>query len=124
MLDIDHFKAINDRFSHTVGDEVLRKLARSLRQQLRDVDLSARFGGEEFVLLLPDTDAPGARQVAEKVRLAVEEGTWGTVHPELAVTVSVGVAMLAPGDDATDLLARADAMLYRAKQSGRNRVCG
>jgi diguanylate cyclase (GGDEF)-like protein len=124
MLDIDHFKAINDRFSHTVGDEVLRKLARSLRQQLRDVDLSARFGGEEFVLLLPDTDAPGARQVAEKVRLAVEEGTGGTVHPELAVTVSVGVAMLAPGDDATDLLARADAMLYRAKQSGRNRVCG
>ncbi len=124
MLDIDHFKAINDRFSHTIGDEVLKRLALLLRSAIRDVDVAARFGGEEFVLLLPDTEHSGALAVAEKVRASIENAGWGSVHPELRVTVSIGAASLRVGEDASTVLARADAMLYRAKQAGRNCVVG
>ncbi|MEJ2356996.1 MAG: diguanylate cyclase [Deinococcales bacterium] len=122
MLDIDNFKAINDRFSHTVGDEVLKRLARLLRGSLRDVDLCARFGGEEFAVVMPDTGLAGATEVAEKLRMVVEAERWNGVHPEIRITVSVGVASLRPHEDASTLLARADAMLYRAKRVGKNCV--
>ncbi len=124
MIDIDDFKDVNDRFSHTIGDEVLKRLAGLLRGHLRDVDLCARFGGEEFVVVSPDTGLAGATELAEKLRRVVENDTWRGVHPELRLTVSVGAAALRPGEDAGSLLARADAMLYRAKRAGKNCVEG
>lgn len=123
MLDIDNFKEVNDRFSHTVGDEVLKRLALLLRDHTRNVDLAARFGGEEFVLLLPDTGPEGALTAAENLRRAFEAVPWTAVQPNLAITLSAGVATLSDtDDDAGSLLARADAHLYRAKQAGKNRV--
>ena len=122
MLDIDNFKEINDRYSHTVGDEVLKRLARLLRGSLRDVDLCARFGGEEFAVVMPDTGLAGAAEVAEKLRAVVEAERWDGLRPELRLTVSLGVASLRPHEDAATLVARADAMLYRAKRVGKNCV--
>ena len=132
LLDIDHFKSVNDTFSHGVGDKVLRVLARLLRDNTRKVDVVARYGGEEFVLLFPETDAAGARAACESVRRAVQTHLWATLHPDLGVTVSVGVASLAEAQLFQDkghveyekLLSLADKKLYDAKQGGRNRVCG
>lgn len=132
MLDIDHFKAVNDRFGHLTGDECLRCLTRCLGGVLkRPSDLLARYGGEEFVVLLPGTDAAGAWQLAERMRVAVEQGTdthyEGCAHaagglPPL--TASIGCSTMIPGDgdEAADLIRRADSQLYEAKQAGRNRV--
>ncbi len=133
LLDIDHFKSVNDTFSHGVGDEVLRVLARLLRESTRTVDVVARYGGEEFVLLFPETHAAGARAACESVRRSVQTHPWATLHPDLSVTVSVGVASLAEarahpqGENHSEyekLLSLADKKLYEAKQGGRNRVCG
>jgi diguanylate cyclase (GGDEF)-like protein len=125
LADLDDFKRINDRFSHIVGDAVLRAAARALREHCRAGDAVARYGGEEFALLLPDTDAAGAAHLCEKLRRAVAEFDWRSLHPELAVTLSIGVAGLDVAADAVDverLLARADQALYRAKAAGKNRV--
>ena len=135
LLDIDHFKSVNDTFSHGVGDEVLRVLARLLRKHTRSVDVVARHGGEEFALLFPETDAEGARAACETVRHAVQTHPWASLHPKLNVTVSVGVASLAGLSEARarpheghgeyeTLLSLVDKKLYEAKQGGRNRVCG
>ena len=133
LLDVDHFKRVNDTFSHAVGDEVLKVLARLLKENTRAVDTVARFGGEEFVLLLPETGLAGALAAGESVRRAVQAYPWDEIHPGLSVTLSVGVAS-SPADEArgqTDgaghhekLLSLADKKLYEAKQAGRNRVCG
>jgi diguanylate cyclase (GGDEF)-like protein len=122
MLDLDHFKRINDRGGHAAGDQALRGTADSIRPVLRGADLLARYGGEEFVILLPETSLPEAQHVAERVRVAVhrsQEGIGG--HP---LTASLGVACLRPGEQASidQLLSRADLALYQAKQNGRNRV--
>jgi len=122
MLDIDDFKEVNDRFSHTVGDEVLKHLAQLMCSQLRDVDLCARFGGEEFVVVMPDTGTSGAVEVAEKLRGVIESESWDGLHHRIQLTVSLGVASLRPQEDGSTLLARADAMLYRAKRLGKNCV--
>ncbi len=122
MLDIDNFKEVNDRFSHTVGDEVLKHLAHLMGSQLRDVDLCARFGGEEFAVVMPDTGIAGAVEVAEKLRGVVESESWDGLHHSIRLTVSLGVASLRPQEDGSTLLARADAMLYRAKRNGKNCV--
>jgi diguanylate cyclase (GGDEF)-like protein len=122
MLDIDDFKEVNDRFSHTVGDEVLKHLAQLMCSQLRDVDLCARYGGEEFVVVMPDTGTSGAVEVAEKLRGVIESESWDGLHHRIQLTVSLGVASLRPQEDGSTLLARADAMLYRAKRLGKNRV--
>ncbi len=124
MLDVDHFKSVNDRFGHHVGDQVLRVLAERCRATLRSIDLLGRYGGEEFVILLPGTTRQDAASVlAERIRQRVAEAPIATDAGAVKVTVSLGVAEM---DEATrhpdDLLKRADAALYEAKQKGRNRV--
>jgi diguanylate cyclase (GGDEF)-like protein len=124
LIDIDHFKKVNDTFGHLIGDQVLIAVAGTLRNQLRDYDVVGRFGGEEFVVLLPGADTVEACRVAERLRsrvrrlaVAAEEGTVG-------VTISVGVSLYRThGQDLIELLASSDLALYRAKESGRDRVC-
>lgn len=116
MVDLDHFKEVNDRHGHQVGDSVLRECAATLRECLRGSDVVARYGGEEFCVLLPDTSARGARLVAERLRQAVA----GLSAP--VPTVSVGVATSEQGGSAEDLIRHADEALYQAKSAGRNRV--
>ena len=123
MLDIDHFKRINDGFGHPVGDVVLRDVAAVMRQVLRNHDVVGRFGGEEFLLVLPGaTDLDAARQAAERVRRSIEQHDWQQVASDLRVTASMGLAVSRPGEPAETLLDRSDRGLYRAKREGRNRV--
>ncbi|MDR7272931.1 diguanylate cyclase (GGDEF)-like protein [Pelomonas saccharophila] len=124
FLDIDHFKAINDRHGHPAGDEVLRQVGGLILRSLRTGDLAARYGGEEFVVLLPRTDLAGACEVAERIRLMVQEAPF--VTPEggtVGATLSAGLAMLnASATSFADLLSAADRALYEAKRGGRNRT--
>ncbi len=124
MLDIDHFKNINDTFGHLNGDKVLVAIAKVLKRYLRPYDIATRFGGEEFVLVLPNTTAKHAMDVAERLREAVEEITFDGELRELTVTTSIGIACYPrPGiDGVDDLLKAADEALYHAKNTGRNRV--
>jgi diguanylate cyclase (GGDEF)-like protein len=122
LLDIDHFKSINDSLSHAIGDDVLQVLATVVSEQLRDTDLLVRYGGEEFVVLLPLTALENAGKAAEKVRAAVEEHDWKSVHPGLRVTVSIGVAEMTSPEVPDSLIDAADRKLYEAKKAGRNRV--
>jgi len=124
LIDMDFFKSVNDTHGHDTGDSVLREFANRLRRNIRGVDLACRFGGEEFVVLMPDTDFQQAQSVAERVRAAVAEKGFdaGGGRP-LAVTVSVGVALNEHDSDTPEvMLKRADVALYRAKREGRNRV--
>ncbi|WP_049756623.1 GGDEF domain-containing protein [Chloroherpeton thalassium] len=123
MADIDHFKQINDRFSHLIGDKVLKEIAKIFRRRCRRIDIIARYGGEEFVLLLPMTDAENAYMVCERIRVAIENYHWSKIHPELSVTISMGISDSLGIENNHDLLAAADKKLYEAKNSGRNRVC-
>ncbi len=125
MTDIDRFKLINDTYGHDVGDVVLREFASRLRTAVRGADLACRYGGEEFVLVMPDTSAETAAAVAERLRMTIEQEPFrlsdGGVP--LQVTASIGIASLLPqGDAAETLLKRADNALYEAKRAGRNRV--
>lgn len=123
MLDLDHFKSINDHFGHAAGDEVLRRIAGVLRANLRHNDLAARIGGEEFVILLPETQLADAAQHAERLRKAIAGLRIPFEQSMLSVTVSIGVAALDTGELSPEpMLMRADSGLYRAKQDGRNRV--
>ena len=119
MLDIDHFKTINDTFGHQAGDHVLIEIASRLRRSLRGSDMVARWGGEEFVVLLRDCALPDALRLAEDIRAAIAELPFGAMG---SLTVSVGVAEARAGEDLTTWLERADQALYRAKRSGRNEV--
>ncbi|MCH9828548.1 MAG: diguanylate cyclase response regulator [Gammaproteobacteria bacterium] len=123
MLDIDHFKAVNDEQGHVRGDQIIRMVVARCQNALRGVDLLGRYGGDEFMILLPQTDLAGAAVLAERVRLAVAAAPSGE-DPESAVTVSMGVASVLPrtGSDIASLIESADDALYRAKQRGRNRV--
>jgi len=124
MLDIDHFKTVNDQHGHLVGDRVLCHLADVLRQRLRAQDMLGRYGGEEFLILLPNTSAPGALELAQALRQAVEQTPCVNKGQVLPLTVSIGVcaAVLEPGDGWDQLIHVADQALYQAKQGGRNRV--
>jgi diguanylate cyclase (GGDEF)-like protein len=119
MLDFDHFKKINDRLGHTVGDSVLKQLAEIIQANIRASDVLARWGGEEFILLMPKITLADAARVMDRLRLIVadEEFVGGST-----VTISVGVTELRPGDGFDDLLKRVDEAQYRAKASGRNNV--
>ena len=120
MIDVDHFKAINDTHGHLVGDEVLIELTRRLGGHLRAVDVLARWGGEEFMVLLPNCTAAEAQRVAEKLRLLVADQPFPTVG---RVTVSFGLAQLQPPETLDNWLQRTDDALYAAKKGGRDRVC-
>jgi two-component system, cell cycle response regulator len=123
LIDIDHFKAVNDAHGHQAGDHVLREIARRFRDRLRAVDAVGRYGGEEFLVILPHTTAEDARQTAERLRQAVADQPFRAGGREIGVSVSIGVASYPGTADNPDALVReADAALYRAKQAGRNRV--
>lgn len=125
IADLDRFKHINDTFGHDGGDEVLREFARRLRKSVRGIDLACRFGGEEFVIVMPDTDGASAEIVAERIRREIAQVPFvvGEAGISVAVTVSVGVSSLMfDGDSVAQLMKRADIGLYEAKKGGRNRV--
>ena len=122
LADIDHFKRINDRYSHLVGDEVLRRVGALMREVVRDGDVAARYGGEEFALLLDRVDGRQAVEVCERLRTSIATQPWGEIVGGLAVTISLGVALRQAGDSGEALLGRADGCLYAAKAAGRDRV--
>lgn len=124
ILDIDHFKQVNDRFGHSTGDNVLRAFAELVSGKLRGTDRIARYGGEEFLLLLPiNHEASSAALAAERLRQAVEGHPWSELAADLKLTCSIGVTMSRVGEGVAEMLERADAALYRAKSTGRNAVC-
>ncbi|MEO3811895.1 GGDEF domain-containing protein [Sphaerisporangium sp. B11E5] len=124
IVDIDHFKRVNDTYGHLIGDQVLAGVATAVRSQLRDYDVVGRFGGEEFVVLLPRADVAEARRVAERLRSRVGRMAIPVEEALITVTISVGVAIMSVhGDDLIELLAAADLALYRAKELGRDRIC-
>ena len=121
ILDIDYFKKVNDQFGHLVGDTVLIILAKLLKQQLRSIDLCCRYGGEEFVICLPDTNQHDAKEVAERIRLAVcQESILSAGGSDLFISVSLGVATGLKDEKVESTLKRADVALYQAKDAGRN----
>jgi diguanylate cyclase (GGDEF)-like protein len=122
MVDIDHFKRVNDRYGHAVGDEVLRAVSERLAASLRAGDGVVRYGGEEFLLVLPHADQPASARIAERAREFVAAAPVATAGTEIAVTVSVGVAERRAGESRDDVIERADRAMYAAKRAGRNRV--
>lgn len=124
FLDIDDFKKVNDTLGHQVGDLVLKALGTYLQAAVRQADLVCRYGGEEFVILLAETDSREALISAERLRLGISQLTLALPEQELHFTVSIGVAKLEPEMDGDNLVKAADAALYRAKKAGKNRVCG
>ncbi|WP_339826191.1 GGDEF domain-containing protein [uncultured Arenimonas sp.] len=124
IIDVDLFKPVNDKYGHIAGDGVLRQLAGIVRRFVRGEDVAARIGGEEFAVMLPETDVESARAFAERLREAVAEDTFVLGGEEKRLTISIGIACLAPGrEERSPLMEAADAALYRAKDEGRNRVC-
>jgi len=125
MMDMDHFKQVNDTYGHDMGDEVLKRLAEIIVKTLRSADLAARFGGEEFVVLMPETDITNAFDVADRLRRVVENTPFKLINAEGSIqkTISIGITVLNDfGDSAQSLLKRADEALYEAKHTGRNKV--
>jgi diguanylate cyclase len=122
VIDLDFFKRINDQFGHPVGDEVLRTFAITLSANVRAIDRFGRYGGEEFLLILPDTPCDQAVRTLDRLRSIVSEVDWTTLSGMMNVTMSAGVSEVRREDSAEDILARADAALYRAKDAGRNQV--
>ena len=124
ILDIDRFKQVNDNYGHHVGDEVLREVARFVQSSLRLEDIFSRFGGEEFVVLMRDTDTEMARQVAERLRCGIEDLSIQSGEQSLSVTISAGIAVTTDSTctSSMDLFSQADRRLYTAKNTGRNRV--
>jgi diguanylate cyclase len=125
LIDIDHFKRVNDSYGHLFGDKVIRAMAQILKNNVKGKDTAVRYGGEEFVILLPDTPLDGAHHLAETIRSAVERFRIKRTDSNEAVatiTVSLGVASYRDGESGNDLVARADAAMYASKKQGRNRV--
>jgi len=122
MLDIDHFKRVNDIYGHMVGDQVLKCFANCLRNNLRDYDFIARYGGEEFAVILPETDLPGSMIVAERIRHGIESRTHRVGQHDISMTTSIGAKQIHNLDSDADLIQQADTALYAAKKLGRNSV--
>ena len=123
MVDLDHFKRINDELGHAAGDAALRHVARLLQASLREQDCAARYGGEEFALLLPDTPLAGAQALAERLRSALADSVWSWQGRHWPLTASMGLALSSPGRLGDALVEAADRAMYQAKAQGRNRVC-
>ena len=123
MFDIDHFKQINDQYGHLAGDHVLRELARVVQERIRRDEVFARWGGEEFALILPETPLEGAYQLGEDLRARIEGHRFVFQGEQISVTISGGAALLGEDDTSADLIKAADTKLYEAKRSGRNRIC-
>jgi diguanylate cyclase (GGDEF)-like protein len=121
-FDIDYFKSVNDTWGHAAGDAALCAVVNAAKQTLRIPDVLARMGGEEFSILLPETDIEGSRRIAERLRTAIEELELSHGAAEFSITVSIGVALFKPGAPIDCTLKQADDALYRAKREGRNRV--
>lgn len=124
MIDIDYFKTFNDRYGHIVGDAILRELSKTIQENIRQVDLLGRYGGEEFSIILSETDKDAAHYAAERIRKAVEEKHIKVYDEELKITVSIGASTYPEDADTFEgLIDKADSALYQAKQAGRNKVC-
>ncbi len=123
MMDIDFFKKVNDSYGHLAGDAILKALAAIIRQSIRTVDIAGRYGGEEFIVMLPEATRRDAVHVAERLRKKVQNMKVAHGKRRYSITISLGVTMLVKGDDVNSLVERADRQLYRAKQTGRNKVC-
>jgi len=122
LIDLDWFKRINDSFGHPTGDEVLRTFAITIFANIRSFDRFGRYGGEEFLLLLPNTSRDEAHKMLDRLREIVEELDWTAFSPGMRVTLSAGVTAMAPNETAEAVLARADRALYAAKEDGRNKI--
>ena len=122
MLDLDFFKQVNDRYGHQIGSETLKRVAQVILGSIRSVDWAARFGGDEFCIVLPETDSTGTRAVADRIRTNVETHAFHEGPPQLRLTASVGLSVFDAGLSPDTLVKRADVALYRAKAAGRNRV--
>ncbi len=121
-LDLDHFKLVNDTFGHNIGDEVLKAYARICRSQVRNIDICARFGGEEFVIILVNSEIREAKEVAERIRENIQNYDFQSIAKGLVVTVSIGLTQYSSPEPIEETLTRSDAALYQAKRTGRNRV--
>lgn len=122
IIDLDHFKRINDQFGHPAGDEALRTFAIAVFANIRTIDKLGRYGGEEFLLILPNTSKDEAVRTLDRLRSIISGVDWSAISGQLKVTMSAGICSVRAGDSDTDILARADVALYRAKDAGRNRV--
>jgi two-component system, cell cycle response regulator len=122
MIDLDHFKSINDRYGHIIGDATLKQLASILLQNLRRSDVICRYGGEEFLILLPETDIKGASIIAEKIHAVIASQLFGEGETRFPVTLSIGISQFREEESGDEMIARADAALYQAKKMGRNRT--
>ena len=122
LIDLDWFKRVNDAYGHPIGDEVLRTFAITVFANIRDIDKFGRYGGEEFLLVLPDTSAEAAARIVDRLRAIIAELDWSAFSPGMRVTISAGVAALQDKENSDTLLARADRALYASKARGRNRI--
>ncbi len=122
LIDIDHFKSFNDRYGHSYGDQILKSVAQTIRESIRASDLIFRYGGEEFVIILSNTEITGAALMAERLRRAIENMRLNAEAETVRVTASFGVTSLNSATSARDLLTHADQAMYQAKQNGRNQV--
>ncbi len=122
MLDIDNFKIINDSMGHTVGDNVLSRLGNCLESQVRESDMVGRYGGEEFVFLMPMMERDDAAAMMERVRKAVSQLTWSEIGQDAKITISCGVTKIEAGDSVDSVIKRADDALYAAKRAGKDQV--
>jgi diguanylate cyclase (GGDEF)-like protein len=122
MLDLDWFKSINDRYGHLVGDRVLCRVVKRIRECLRSTDAIGRYGGEEFVLLLQGADELAAARLVERIRSTVSMADWSDIGPGVKVSVSCGIAFIRPSETVESVLARADEALYEAKRGGRDQL--
>lgn len=123
MVDVDHFKAVNDIYGHPVGDQVLRQIVGVMTAHVRQSDSVSRIGGEEFAILMPGNDRAGALRVIERIREAIAASLLQVADRQVRVTISAGIVIATPGELAESLISRADLMLYRAKANGRNQTC-
>jgi diguanylate cyclase (GGDEF)-like protein len=124
MVDIDNFKACNDTYGHLVGDVVLKGISDIMKENVREIDLISRYGGEEFALALPETSLEGARLVAERLRTKIKETVFRAYDESVKITVSIGISVYPDNaDDIKGIAEKADAAMYLAKKSGKDIVC-